>query len=345
MKESPLFVYGAGTSSHQVEGNNIHNDWWEWERTTPGAHPSGRAADHKKLYKEDFALAKSLGHTAHRISIEWSRIEPKEGQWDMDAVAHYRSVLQELRKLKLQSFVTLHHFTNPLWFAKKDGWEVRANTEYFLRYVRFISQQLGELVDVWVTINEPMVYSALSFWEGRWPPQKKSIASTMRVIWNMAAAHKKAYRIIHTQFPNARVGIAKHSVAYKPEHKTRIGEQIVSKAQGWWFNHMFFQLTGATHDYIGVNYYVSRKKRVQMFPLRVETIPFEGPKTDLGWPIDADGLFHVLVDVKKYGRPIYILENGLADAKDAQRADYIRSHLRAVEAAQAQGVEIGRAHV
>ena len=115
------FLFGAATSAHQVEGNNIHNDWWAWEQRTPTAMSSGRAADHWNLYKEDFALAKQLGHTAHRFSIEWSRIEPKPGQWNKKAIEHYRQVLLELRRHNMKSFVTLHHFTNPQWLAEQGG--------------------------------------------------------------------------------------------------------------------------------------------------------------------------------------------------------------------------------
>lgn len=335
------FLYGAATSAYQVEGNNIHSDWWDWEKRTPGVTRSGKAADHWNRYKEDFALAKSLGHNAHRLSIEWSRIEPTPGVWNMKAVEHYRNVLRELKQQGFTTFVTLHHFTNPQWFAERGGWVKRANVAYFTRYVRFISQRIGEDVDFWVTINEPMVYSTISYWAKHWPPQEKNFLHMLRVIWNMAQAHKKAYRILHTMFPKTPVGIAKHCIAYIPEHKHELDDTTVTSLQDWWFNHMFLWLTGkATHDYIGVNYYFPRHHHITTFPPSMKLIDMHKPTTDLGWVIDATGLTHVLLHMKKYGKPIYITENGLADKEDTRRADFIRSHLRAIEAAQAKGVDV-----
>src|SRR3989338_6344271 len=116
------FLWGTATSAHQVEGGNIHKDWWEWENETPGAERSGKAADHYNRFREDFTLAKKLGHNAHRLSIEWSRIEPEEDRWDANAVSHYREVLGELKANNMKVFLTLHHFTNPVWFARRGGW-------------------------------------------------------------------------------------------------------------------------------------------------------------------------------------------------------------------------------
>ncbi|HLD25544.1 MAG TPA: family 1 glycosylhydrolase, partial [Candidatus Andersenbacteria bacterium] len=125
------FLWGAATSAHQAEGNNVHSDWWAWERKTPGIESSGRATDHWHMFRDDFALARQLGHTAHRLSIEWARIEPKRGVWNRPALEHYREVLRELKRQGLVSFVTLHHFTNPQWFAARGGWERADAPELF----------------------------------------------------------------------------------------------------------------------------------------------------------------------------------------------------------------------
>lgn len=334
------FLWGAATSAHQVEGNNIHNDWWNWEKRTPGAHRSGRAADHYNRYKEDFQLAKSLGHNAHRLSLEWSRIEPAPGQWSRQAVDHYRDVLSELRSQGLKSFVTLHHFTNPEWFARQGGWVNGRAPELFERYVKFIAQQLGEHVDFWITINEPIVYVSQSYWAKRWPPQERNGYHALRVMSHMAKAHRRAYRVLHTYTPNIPVGFSKHAIAYLPEHAGQFDDQLVSRLEDWWFNHRFFELTGDTFDFVGVNYYFTTKQRVKLFPPTFSKVPWDGETSDLGWPICPEGLTHVLVHMKRYNKPIYITENGLADKEDTKRADFIRSHLRAVEAAQAQGADI-----
>ncbi|MDP8258948.1 MAG: family 1 glycosylhydrolase, partial [Candidatus Aadella gelida] len=104
------FLWGASTSSHQVEGNNVNNDWWKWEQSG-NTEPSGSACDHYNKFREDFAMAKELGHNAHRLSLEWSRLEKEEGVWNNDEWDHYKSVIDELLKLGIEPLVTLNHFT------------------------------------------------------------------------------------------------------------------------------------------------------------------------------------------------------------------------------------------
>ena len=152
------FLWGAATSAHQVEGNNIYNDWWQWEQTRPRQFRSGQACDQYNRFKEDFELAKGLNHNAHRLSIEWSRIEPKEGQFNMEAIQHYKSVLATLKEHKMAVMLTLWHFTLPEWVADLGGWENGKTAHFFERFVKKIAPLLGEYVDLWITINEPGVY-------------------------------------------------------------------------------------------------------------------------------------------------------------------------------------------
>ncbi len=148
------FLWGAATAAHQVEGNNLYNDWWAWEKKGGGTKPSGIACDHYKRFEEDFELAKKLNHNAHRLSIEWSRIEPEEGQWDEEVVKHYQEVLQSLKDKEMKTFVSLFHVTLPLWFAKKGGFEKKENIEYFKKFALFAASAFADKVDFWVTVNE-----------------------------------------------------------------------------------------------------------------------------------------------------------------------------------------------
>jgi beta-glucosidase len=322
------FLFGASTSAHQVEGGNTNNDWWEYERTLPPFMRSGKAANHFHLYKDDIALAASLGHNAHRISLEWSRIEPQEGKFNRAAIEHYRNVLSEIRSRGMKAFVTLHHFTNPVWFARRGGWESTESSELFNRYVRYAGQQLGDVVDFWITINEPNVYALKSYGKGAWPPKKKSALSTIRVVRNLARAHIKAYRSLHQLSPKVPVGIAQHVVAN------------LLPAENFLFTHSFFLLTKRTHDFIGVNYYFSRQYTFHIIPPFMRAIPVSGTLSDIAWPIYPEGLTRVLLDIKRYKKPIYVTENGLADTKDSRRADFIRSHVRAIEKAQSKGADV-----
>lgn len=336
------FVWGAATSAHQVEGNNIHNDWWEWEVRGKVAYRSGSACDHYRRFDEDFALAAALGHTAHRLSLEWSRIELAPGQYQSAALEHYRDVLRALKQRNLKTFVTLHHFTNPRWFARQGGWEHPRAALQFGQYVRVVAQALGDLVDVWITINEPNIYALKGYWEGVWPPgQRHHWRAVERVTRHFAAAHQEAYRIIHQSHPAAKVGIAQSVVAFLPARADSRLDQLVVQAHNWYYNHRFFQLTRGCHDFIGLNYYYAAGRKFSGRWPFFTPAPLPYPQTKpLAWSIYPSGLTRLLQDFKRYQLPIYITENGLPDADDHLRGEFIRQHIRAIEAAQQQGADV-----
>ncbi len=338
------FLWGAATSSYQVEGNNTHSDWWMWERKTQGAARSGKAVGHYERFAEDFALAKQLGHNAHRFSIEWSRIEPEEGKWNLKAINHYKTVLEELHCLDITPMVTLHHFTLPEWISARGGWKNADTVDAFARYADFVAQQLGQKVVLWNTINEPMVYALNAYWQKKWPPQQKSALAVLRVLFNMVSAHRKAYRILHRHNPHAQVGIAKHTIAYLPQSSEKGIDRYIAAVEDWWFNHFFIRLTGtATHDFIGINYYFPSKKRIRLWPLKVEDVAWKEDhfRSDVGWPVEPMGIEHVLLEFwNKYKKPLYVTENGIADWDDSRRPNFIRQHLRAVERAQSKGADV-----
>ena len=323
------FLYGACTSAHQVEGNSVNNNWWQWEQSRLPQFRSGIACDHWNRYEEDIALAHKLGHTAHRLSIEWSKIEPVEGKFDISAIRHYRAVLMELKKYNMKSFVTLHHFTNPLWLEKQGGWESPQTAERFARYVTYCAQHLGDLVDFWVTINEPMVYAVQSYYKAVWPPQKNNLFTMLGVMHNLSKGHLRAYRILHRITPDTPVGLANSLVAYVPEHPERVMSKLKARVSNWFFNHRFFSLIKNKQDFLGVNYYFTN-----------HSYESHAVRSDLGWIVSPEGFTNVLLDMRRYKKPMYITENGIADAHDVNRAEFIRSHLRAIETAQKQGADV-----
>lgn len=333
------FLWGAATSAHQTEGHNIHSDWWQWEKKNPHQPKSGVACDSWNRWREDLALAKSLGHTAYRFSVEWSRIEPQPGQFNRQAIIHYREILEELHRLGMKSFVTLHHFTNPAWVAEQGGWVSSRTPEFFGRYVAYVAQHLGELVDFWIPINEPTVYASQSYWHAAWPPQERSFWHYSWVLRQLAYGHKLAYRTIHRYFSEAQVGGAHNLIPFIPVTDTFL-DRLVCHVSSWRYNHTFFNLTGETHDFIGVNYYRPVFFHVRMWPPKIVAVHKEGTYSDIDWMVYPEGLTRTLVDMKKYRLPMYITENGLADKDDNRRSEFIRSHLRAVEEAQRQGVDV-----
>ena len=270
------FLWGTATAAHQVEGANDNNDWWDWERT-PGhikhGDTSAVACDWWKggRYAGDFDLAKSLGQNAHRLSVDWSRIEPREGEWNAGAFAFYRRVLGALRERNMEPLVTLHHFANPRWLAAKGAWETAAVVPLFERYAAKVVQELGDLCDFWVTINEPIVYAFSGYIDGIWPPGKKDLFLGFRVLANMVRGHAAAYHAIHHLQPGARVGVAHHLVRFLPAEKYSILDRWAASLRDRLANRLYFRalvdgqlrfpLSGNvpaavdSQDYIGVNYY------------------------------------------------------------------------------------------
>src|SRR6202158_2191817 len=188
------FVFGSATAAHQVEGNNVHNDWWAHEHApeTNAIEPSGIACDHYHRFADDFRLLQSLGHPAHRLSIEWSRAEPQEGQIQQGEIDHYRAVLNRLRELDIEPWVTLHHFTLPQWFARRGGFTRAENVIALQRFVERVARAYGDVVQHWCTINEPTVHSELGHRFGYFPPRVFDEAVAADVLMNLFRAHTAA---------------------------------------------------------------------------------------------------------------------------------------------------------
>jgi len=323
------FLWGSAVSAHQVEGNNTNSDWWAWEQGGGGKEPSGIACDFYNRYKEDIKLVKKLNQTVFRLSIEWARIEPEEGKFSKEETDHYRKVLKELKDNNIKTFVTLHHFTNPQWFAKKGGWENCSAPKYFSRYAKYCSDNFSDLVDFWVTINEPTVYAGQSYFFGFWPPQKRNILKTLVVLINMVRAHNSCVSIL--EMP---AGIAHNIIRFHPATK-RPWDSLLSKILNKLFADGVLFLCTKKQGFIGINYYFSYK----ITNLRL-SFDYSLGKTDSGWSVAPEGLYKVLVTLKKYKKPIYITENGCADSKDDYRKLYIQKHLEAVHKAINDGADV-----
>jgi len=333
------FLWGAATSAHQVEGGNTNSDWWRAEQSGTVRFASGDACEHYTRYEADFDLAVELGHSAHRLSVEWARIEPEPGKFDAERIAHYVAVLSALKARGLKSFVTLHHFTNPGWLADRGGWLAPAVAKMFEEYVRAVVPALAPYVDVWLTINEPTTVPLQGYVHGEWPPHHRgAYLSALRVIDAQAAAHRRAYQAIHELVPDAQVGYTTALVNWRPRNPRSLYQRTLAKLIVGVANHRFSDKVNGATDLIGVQYYftlpvgwaVGRPGDLQ-----------DAVKTDLGWDIVPDGLCDVTLDAwKRYGKPIYITENGLADADDSRRAAFIRDHLVQLRRAMQKGADV-----
>jgi len=364
------FLWGAATAAHQVEGNNTNNDWWKFEQQ-PGAiwhgDQSGLACDWWRNAERDIDLMAQMGHNTHRLSVEWSRIEPDRNVFDAAAIARYREMLTALRQRGIEPMVTLFHFSSPLWLARQGGWANPAATDYFRRFVRYTVEQLGDLAKLWCTINEPNVYAALGYLLGEHSPGKKSLGGYFRVLRNLLQAHGAAYRVIHALDGSAQVGLVKNIPIFEALNPNDVAATQAVRFLDYAFNEITLKAIGdgrlrfplstglATHgplvdsvDFVGVNYY--NRERVTLRPQDKGWMgllqPTPGAEiSDLGrngtyGEVYPQGIYRVLNRAAKLGKPIYITENGLPDAKDDQRPRFLLTHLAQVQRAIAQGVDV-----
>jgi beta-glucosidase len=368
------FWWGAATAAHQVEGN-LDNDWTQWERV-PGNIANGDTSqvgvDHYNRFDEDFALAKAMGHNTHRISIEWSRIEPQRGEFNQEAVEHYHRVFQSMRSHGLRPVVTLHHFTNPKWIAAQGGWLSRQTITDFARFAAFVGLEYGHEVDYWITINEPNIYAVQAYTVGYWPPQHKSINETLEVMANLAHGHIAAYRALHGSDHisagrdniECAVGIAHHISIFDPFSWWSPLDHIAAYLSDKLFNRSFlravtrgqlnFWYPGAIGvsdynpdgegalDFIGVNYYTRWLCR----GLDRITNP-DALTTAMGWEVYPEGIYRALKIANRFTRypngkkiPVLITENGMDDRNGDYRSVYLVQHLKQVARAMREGVKV-----
>jgi beta-glucosidase len=335
------FLWGASTSAHQVEGNNIHSDWWAWEQKLPEGKRSHEACDHYHLFEEDFDLAQKLNHNAHRLSVEWARIEPEEGKFDYSAIQHYQEVLAALKKRGMKVMVTLHHFSNPQWFSQKGGWENGKAPEYFEKFLKVIVPELKESVDFWITINEPTIYVWRFYLGKNWPNAQKSNFGMVKTYLNFASAHKRAYKTIHKLDPGKPVGISQNVQTYEAFHKHSLRELLAVAAADFTTNHLFYFLTHGYHDFLGINYYFHHRLNGEknFIPKEVNAGAFSKDVSDLGWEVYPEGIFSILTDLSDH-LPIYITECGIASINDDRRIRFLMHYLQEVNRAIKAGVNV-----
>jgi len=362
----PDFLWGASTSGHQVEGGNTNNDWSAWEEGGHVQAPSGLACDHFHRFREDFDLAHNLSHNAHRFSLEWSRIEPEEGRFSDEGLQHYRDVLEALRARGIEPVVTIHHYTIPRWLAEKGGWDCGEIERYFVRYVERVASDYRDLVRWWITLNEPVVQVFKGWLIGQWPPGRVGdYPRAMQVIRRMLRAHVLAYHAIHERRPDAMVSIAKHCLAFTPNHPNNPFDRVSAMSRDFLFNNLFIEALhtgrlalpgqfferlpfGRTLDFVGINYYTRDFVRNTGFNLpglvglsgTLEEPRRIGKRNDLGWEVFPEGLGHFLRSFRRYKLPLLITENGIPTHDEDDRWGFIYLHLWQVMRAMSAGIPV-----
>lgn len=345
-KFPPGFLWGSSISSYQVEGGNIYSDWSSWEKENK-LTPANEACRHYSLYPADFSLASDLGHNSLRLSLEWARICPEEGAFSQKEIRHYSDVIKELRSRGLAPILTLHHFTNPIWFSKKGGWLTSKSIDYFLAYVRKAGELFKSQVNYWIVFNEPVVYIYNGFIKGLWPPGYKSFKKAETALKNITKSYILAYKELKRICgrDDCKISIAKHIRIFSPCPHYNLGQNSPPcYLRNKIFNYSLIEmlLKAGTLDFLSLNYYCKEydKFNFSLFGKECKENHHRERKNTLGWYIYPQGLYEILMRLKSYQLPIMITENGTSESEDKLYEDFLFKHLKAVALALKQGVKV-----
>jgi len=324
------FLWGASTSAMQVEGGIENNDWAEAVRE--GKAPEmGLACDFYNRYEEDFDTAQSLGHNANRFSVEWARIEPHEGVFDEIEIEHYKKMVTALRARSMEPFVTLWHFSLPLWFVESGSFGRSDAPQIFARYAAKMAEAFGKDVTFYITMNEPLV------WVGEHgkilgaAPGLQKPFTYLFYFGQLIKAHKAAYEAIKKTISDAHVGIAKHQFSFVG--KGPFGTIAAVLARYFWNRH-FLNAISHSLDFIGIQFY----QRLFFWQSKQEDSVQE--KSDIGWQLHPEAIYDVLIEASHFHLPLYVSEAGIADAKDQWRTEYIKGLVRGTHRAIADGADV-----
>ena len=330
------FTWGTATAAHQIEGGNANNDWWRWEHT-PGSgcvEPSGDACDSWDRWPDDVAVLAELGFDNYRFSIEWSRIEPEDGEWSHAAVDHYRRQCEELLASGVDPVITFHHFTTPLWLVDQGGWTNPETADRFAAFCERAAAALGPVMRRACTINEPNVVSTMGHLAGVFPPGVRDAAVRRQVNEIFCDAHRKAVAAIRSAAPGVPVGLTVSMTDYQAvdggeSKRDRIRYRMEDE---------FLEAT-AGDDFVGVQTYsrgrigpdggIGNEPGVEVLPMGYEF-----------WPQALGATIRRAWEVTKGEVPILVTENGIGTDDDTQRVRYVQAALEGVLECIDDGIDV-----
>ena len=332
------FWWGTAASSNQCEGAAPASDWARWERTGR-APPSGDGNGFAHRYEEDFALLAEHGLPHHRLSIEWARVEPRQGERDGEAIEHYRRVLEAARAAGVQPWVCLHHFTLPGWFGDDLGGflDDKAAGYWWPRHVDFVAETFGDLVFGWKPMNEPVAYALAGFLTGEFPPGRRDPDDFRSVVRNLHGANAHAARLLRgTGAPVATIHNLSpiHAADSSPEARDRAARVDEVMWRSWTAPELL-----EPFDLIGFSYYsgfaVAGDGSFSPYPADAEVGP-------MGYAPWSEGLGEVLRRLAEDhpSTPILIDECGIGTEDDDWRATYLRECLAEAEQAVEDGIDV-----
>ena len=368
------FIWGVATSAHQVEEGCDNNNWSHWENQCCAQGNSrifnnqrvGVACEHWSRFRQDIVLMQELGVTSYRFSVEWSKIEPQQGEINRQALDHYHEVIDALISADIRPMITLLHFTWPLWFDELGAFEKEDNIGYFEEFCELVFKEYSDRVFLWCTINEIEMVSLRGYLLGQFPPGIRRFANTARVMRHMVLAHARVYRRLKRLKGGelAKIGLAKNMFLFDPSRRWFLGDWVLSEIANRLYNGIILDYLGTGRfnfrlpfagwlctyddevrgagDFIGLNYY-SRLKARCLFSLKKPYGSLPGTDevmTDMSYVLYPEGIYRALCHLKALNKPIYITECGVADDADRIRRVFIKRHIYGVSRAIQDGVDV-----
>lgn len=336
------FELGVASAATQVDGDCKNSNWYDWYLNghIKDSSDPDIATRHREFLEEDTALMASMGIRLYRFGLEWARIEPEEGVFSDEEFEKVREELELLRKSNISALLTIHHFSNPLWFEKSGGFLRRDCVDIFLRLCEKVVENLGDLVSEYITINEPNVYAVNGYMTGVFPPGEKSLVKTLRIIENMGKCHREAYKLIHHKRYqmgcfDTKVSFAHHMRSFAPLDEKNPLHRLAARVSEYYFQTQLQKSYllgtgrdwGCFADFLALNYY----SRTASSGLADGVFPGK-EINDLGWEIYTEGIVECAEKLHALcpDLPIYITENGTADNEDLFRRRYLYEHIKAL---------------
>jgi len=350
------FLWGTATAAHQVEGGNVYNDNWVMEHVPdgPNVESSGDACDHYHLYRNDIALLADLGFTLYRFSLEWSRIEPEEGEFSLAQLDHYRRMLATCHEYGITPMLTFHHFTSPRWLAASGGWEARDTSEKFARFCERVVKHMGDLMPYACTLNEvnigPLIGAMMgkpmssARQEGWFEEAARRVGSDaahftpflyadpIRGRETIMATHRRAVEVIKAGTKDCKVGV---TLAMQDIQAGPGGEEMAARMRHELLDVYLEDTKG--DDFIGVQTY-SRQRFGPDGPLGPEDGVERTQMEYEFWPEALEATIRYAHAAT--GLPVIVTENGLSTTDDTRRIAYIERALRGVSACMHDGIDV-----
>ena len=344
------FTWGTATAAHQIEGGNVNNDWWRFEHTpgTMASTSSGDATDSYHRWRDDADIIASIGLDNYRFSLEWSRIEPADGEFSQAALDHYARMCEGLKERGIDPVVTFHHFTTPIWMADRGGWQNPDIADRFAAFVERAAARLDGLMTKACTINEPNMVAFVGYVLGAFPPGKQEPVAVLDDINPIFVdAHRKAVEVIRSASPGTPVGLTVSCAEWEAVESDDPAEagmaaRRTAEAQAYMEDVFFdaaFAADGTPDDFLGIQTY----SRTRMGP-RGALGPEEGVEALIMgyeyWPQSLEATLRRAWAHTGGRIPLLVTENGIGTDDDDQRIRYVREALEGVLRAIADGVDV-----